>query len=345
MKEFYIELVRNDDIPGVFPKKYPFLLKDYQEFIDNSKNYIYYHEASWYKGIANKPPDYVEIKRYDLAYFNHPENVLERIKYPIQISLSNTGSILFYSWEGYEFIYLYEELYELSKKLNANMYYDAWEHKGKMVKVDESFMNVLRLRLGENAKSNEQILKYTIPNKEGRYMAISEENHQNITKYILSSLPKEIRKKIVTNEMSWDSAFDNLSDDCIFITPCIDNWVYVTGLELHKILPYFGQSNDAQSDFLKGLETLSKKFKKVRWFESSEKYNLDIFFKADNGKIKYGRIETEEGITEIGIKPKELSKIENLNSEDAAKIWTRDPGDFLYMPELMEIKVTEFRFL
>lgn len=54
-------------------------------------------------------------------------------------------------------MYLYEELYDLARKLNAKMYYDAWEYKGKRVLVDDAYMDVLRMRLGGIERSEVQI--------------------------------------------------------------------------------------------------------------------------------------------------------------------------------------------
>lgn len=96
MSDFYIELVRGDDVPGVFPKRHPYTLEEFTIFVENSGNYMYYFDFPCYKGGVDPLLGYVPLIRKDSAYFNHSENMIDGLKYCIEIQLSNTGSILYY---------------------------------------------------------------------------------------------------------------------------------------------------------------------------------------------------------------------------------------------------------
>lgn len=52
-------------------------------------------------------------------------------------------------------------------------------------------------------------------------MAIQSEDKDDVIKFLLSRLPKEVKKKYRQSNKPWDEAFGEINDDSIIATPSI----------------------------------------------------------------------------------------------------------------------------
>jgi len=294
----------------------------------------------------------------DKARIDHFKNrTTQLFFYNLEISEELTGLELIYIMPGkdkygphggyvswnidpkLDIIEIYEEVYVWAKSIGANLYYDTF---GKTTRVTDDFLELLRIKLGARKSSTERIMQHTLPT-EGRILAIEAGEANAVLDFLKKKMPKPIAKKILTELKPWDEAYEYPREDELIMTPSIGGWVFISGLFLDVILPE-SKSEDDTDKWLDGINQVSKKFKKARWFEYSSDYNLKAYIKSEKGTIKYGVLQSEEENRVIGTKPRELGKEEDPDINFIASKWALDPDTFLYMPVLKNANVTIIKF-
>lgn len=238
-------------------------------------------------------------------------------------------------------IEIYEVLYAWSKSIVADFYYDIF---GSNTLITDEFLEKLRIKLGSKKLSGERILEHTI-SAEGRFMAVESDDADTLLDFLKKKTSKSISGRLKIDNVPWEDAFAAMDEheDKLIVTPSIGGWVFVTGIWVDRILPVSNHEDD-EAAFIDSINLLSKKFKKVRWFDQSRKYNIKAYLKSDKGVLKYGVIDTEEGRKVFGAKPRELGKVDDPDINFIASKWCIDPDAFLYMPVLKGAEVRVLRF-
>lgn len=239
-----------------------------------------------------------------------------------------------------DIIEIYEELFAWAKSIGAHFYYDIF---GSNTLITDEFLEKLRIKLGSKKLSGERILEHTI-SAEGRFMAVESGDADTLLDFLKKKTSKSISGRLKIDNVPWEDAFAAMDEheDKLIVTPSIGGWVFVTGIWVDRILPVSNHEDD-EAAFIDSINLLSKKFKKVRWFDQSRKYNIKAYLKSDKGVLKYGVIDTEEGRKVFGAKPRELGKVDDPDINFIASKWCIDPDAFLYMPVLKGAQVRVLR--
>lgn len=318
------------------------------QYIHTTK--LFKNGIEYYKNIG------IELEHERVKHFHIHNN--QFFFYNLEVSDELTGLELHYqeigddkygSYGGYvtysidaklDVIEIYEELYAWSKSIGADFYYDIF---GSNTLITDEFLEQLRIRLGAKKISGERILEHTI-SAEGRFMAVENGDADTLLDFLKKKMSKSISRRLRIENIPWEEAFAARGEheDELIVTPSIGGWVFVSGIWVDKILPVSNQEDD-EAALIDSINLLSKKFKKVRWFDQSQKYNIKAYLKSDKGVLKYGVIDTEEGAKEFGMRPRELGKDKNPDINFIASKWCIDPDTFLYMPVLKGADVKVLR--
>lgn len=306
----------------------------FQRYVDESNLFCWYYQ---YYDIVGPDSDdynrdeYLEYKRSAIFY----STVLKPKVNISLLYLKNSGSLACTLQSNFKVFEIYEELYFFAKSIGADMYYDVY---GSCTLMTDEFLEKLSIKLGSKILSGEKVLTHTIDTI-GRFMAIQAGDDTSVINFIMKNMPKSVSKKIKLSTKPWNDAYSEPQEEEIIVTPSIGGWVFLSSLLLNRILPDSVKEDDTEA-FLDGINKLSKKFKKSRWFEFSPKYNIKAYIKSDQGTIKYGVIYSEDENIVMGKKPSELGKDDDPDINFIASKWALDPDSFLYMPVLKEASVT-----
>lgn len=148
---------------------------------------------------------------------------------------------------------------------------------------------------------------------------------------------KAIMKELCLRELKEVNIENGVEGNEIIITPDYHGWTFILGNNLSRVLIKDGNwtSEVALEKLCNTIQSLSKKFVEIQYFEHQGKSNITGYFKANNGKFIFGYWKSEIEEFKKGKIPNEIKNIHPSTAHEISSIWSIDPIDFVFIEKMV----------